>query len=198
MYARSCISCYDMGKLTHNKSADYKLEELLYPVCLYECMCYTVPSDIFLNLPEAKKWYNKQASLDTKAKLCFLSSGSFFVFYQPILALLSSPPPLLTGCHHIFSQLPTTSYSATTDLNTDLASSVPLRRERERYHTLSLPPLCCRVEFCLSHQSSGCWSTPCYFFPISTRFAFQLIRARTGKHCSWLNKRVCHWHLYTP
>lgn len=29
MYARSCISCYDMGKLTHNKSADYKLEELL-------------------------------------------------------------------------------------------------------------------------------------------------------------------------
>lgn len=39
----------------------------------------------------------------------------------------------LTGCHHIFSQLPTTSYSATTDLNTDLASSVPLRRERERY-----------------------------------------------------------------
>lgn len=70
----------------------------------------------------------------------------------------------LTGCHHIFSQLPTTSYSATTDLNTDLASSVPLRRERERYRTLSLPPCCCRLEFCLSHQSSGCWSTPCYFY----------------------------------
>lgn len=78
----------------------------------------------------------------------------------PFFSLFS----LLTGCHHIFSQLPTTSYSATTDLNTDLASSVPLRRERERYRTLSLPPRCCRVEFCLSHQSSGCWSTPCYFY----------------------------------
>lgn len=74
------------------------------------------------------------------------------------------PFSALTGCHHIFSQLPTTSYSATVDLNTDLASSVPLRQERERYRTLSLPPCCCRLEFCLSHQSSGCWSTPCYFY----------------------------------
>lgn len=44
-----------------------------------------------------------------------------------------------TGCHHIFSQLPTTSYSATTDLNTDLALSVPLRQEREIPYP-QLPP----------------------------------------------------------
>lgn len=93
--------------------------------------------------------------------LCFLQANS-----PPLRPHPLSHPPLsvLTGCHHIFSQLPTTSYSATTDLNTDLASSVPLRRERERYRTLSLPPRCCRLEFCLSHQSSGCWSTPCYFY----------------------------------
>lgn len=54
--------------------------------------------------------------------------------FSPSLSLSAFfPPSCLTGCHHIFSQLPTTSYSATTDLNTDLASSVPLRRERERY-----------------------------------------------------------------
>lgn len=133
------FSCYvKLRQLTHNEPTDYKLEELLHPVCLSECMCYT--SDMFLNLPQATKWYNKQAPLDTTAKLCFLSPGSFFVFFQPILPLLSFFFLLcLTGCHHIFSQLPTTSYSATTDLNTDLASSVPLRRERERYRTLSLP-----------------------------------------------------------
>lgn len=103
---------------------------------------------------------------DTTAELGFLSSASFFVFHKPILLVSVSLPSFsaLTGCHHIFSQLPTTSYSATTDLNTDLASSVPLRRERERYRTLSLPPCCCRLEFCLSHQSPGCWSTPCYFY----------------------------------
>lgn len=55
-------------------------------------------------------------------------SGSLSVYLTSLSLLfpfriLSS----LTGCHHIFSQLPTTSYSATTDLNTDLALSVPLR-----------------------------------------------------------------------
>lgn len=93
---------------------------------------------IFLNLPEAAVCTIN--SLGLTAKLCFLLCGSFGVFYQPILffffsvsVCFSFPPSCLTGCHHIFSQLPTTSYSATTDLNTDLASSVPLRRERERY-----------------------------------------------------------------
>lgn len=62
---------------------------------------------------------------------CFPPANSLFLLL--CLCLHSPPPSCLTGCHHIFSQLPTTSYSATTDLNTDLASSVPLRRERERY-----------------------------------------------------------------
>lgn len=48
-------------------------------------------------------------------------------------------------------------------------------RERDTISFAS-PSLCCEVEFCLSHQSSGCWSTPCYFFQIPTHFAFQLIR----------------------
>lgn len=100
------------------------------------CMCNT--PDIFLNLPDTKK--DTINSPDPTAKLCFLSCGSFAVFYQPILFFSFSVSVCfsfsffcLTGCHHIFSQLPTTSYSATTDLNTDLASSVPLRREQERY-----------------------------------------------------------------
>lgn len=67
------------------------------------------------------EWYSKQA-------FCLLAH-SLFCFFLPDL----------TGCHHIFSQLPTTSYSATTDLNTDLALSVPLRREREIPHP-QLPP----------------------------------------------------------
>lgn len=45
----------------------------------------------------------------------------------------------LTGCHRIFSWLPTISCSAATDLNTDLALSVPLRWEQEIPHPL-LPP----------------------------------------------------------
>lgn len=100
------------------------------------CACNT--PDIFRNLPDAKT--DTINSLDPTAKLCFLSCGSFAVFYQPSLFFSFSVSVCfsfsffcLTGCHHIFSQLPTTSYSATTDLNTDLASSVPLRRERERY-----------------------------------------------------------------
>ncbi len=86
-------------------------------------------------MPFLKTIFKKSSRMIQEAGL--LSSGSF-VFYQPFFlpALIFFP---LTGCHHIFSQLPTTSYSATTDLNTDLALSVPLRQEREIPYP-QLPP----------------------------------------------------------
>lgn len=105
-------------------------------------MCNTL--DIFLS-SRSCSLQNKQSgpNKESKAKLCFLflflwfiwcflAANSLFLFLCLCLLFFFSPS-CLTGCHHIFSQLPTTSYSATTDLNTDLASSVPLRRERERY-----------------------------------------------------------------
>lgn len=98
-------------------------------------MCVTLY--IFLNLKNSL--HNKQSGPNRRAVFsvvwliwCFLPANSLFLLLCLCLLFFFSPS-CLTGCHHIFSQLPTTSYSATTDLNTDLASSVPLRRERERY-----------------------------------------------------------------
>lgn len=96
---------------------------------------------MFLNLPLAKKgkplWTHQLSGA-----FCLLAhslfSSSLFSHSLSLFpfALFFLP---LTGCHHIFSQLPTTSDSATTDLNTDLALSVPLRRAREIPYP-QLPP----------------------------------------------------------
>ena len=110
------------------------------PFLLSDSVCMGDTLHIFLNLPEAKNsLHNKQSGPKSKAVFsvvwliwCFLPANSLILLLCLCL-LFFFPPSRLTGCHHIFSQLPTTSYSATTDLNTDLASSVPLRRERERY-----------------------------------------------------------------
>lgn len=58
----------------------------------------------------------------------------FFCFHLTYLAFLY-------WLHHVFSHLPTASYSATTDLNTDLALSVPLRQEREIPYLQLLPTM---------------------------------------------------------
>lgn len=104
---------------TINGSTSLKNYTQFYSLSLCLFMCCA--SDNFLkNLPEAEN--------DTASRLSVFWLIPCFFFL-----------PDLTGCHHIFSQLPTTSYSATTDLNTDLALSVPLRREREIPHP-QLPP----------------------------------------------------------
>lgn len=185
MHARSCECCCYWEKLTHSEPMDYKPEEPITTyflwACLYECIHY---------LPEARN--GKQASLDKLVKQCCMASGSLFVFYKPS-SLFLFPfyfffSPSLTGCHHIFSQLPTTSYSATADLNTDLALSVPLRREQEiPYPRLPRTKLQGWI-LPVSSVFRLLEYMPCYFFQIPTHFTFQLITARTGKHCSWLKE----------
>ena len=101
-----------------------------------------MPQTFLLNLPEAKngtvrgplQTHQLSAAFCLLAYFCFFSTSCFSLL-SFMLYFFS-----LTACHHIFSQLPTTSYSATTDLNSDLALSVPLRREREIPY-LRLPPL---------------------------------------------------------
>lgn len=170
----------------HNEPAEHKLEQLLFSLIYFKIRQHN---------KQASPGHNSWAVLSVvRLILCFLQANS-----PPLCPPPTPPFSPLTGCHHIFSQLPTTFYSATTDLNTDLASSMPLRRERQRYRTLSLPPRCCRLEFCLSHQSSGCWSTPCYFYTFCLSADQSLDRKgkKKKKHCSGLNKatRICKYSL---
>lgn len=76
----------------------------------------------------------------------------------------------LTGCHNAFSQLP----SASCALNIDLALSCAIETRARDSVSPASPPLRCRDEFCLSHQSSGLLLPymPCYFF---NKFPFRLI-----------------------
>lgn len=121
-------------------------------------------------------WLLAHYLFSTNLPLSFFSHFTFFF------------SPSLTGCHHIFSQLPTTSYSATTDLNTDLALSVPLRREQEiPYPRLPRTKLQGWI-LPVSSVFRLLEYMPCYFFQIPTHFTFQLITAQTGKHCSWLKE----------
>ena len=150
-----------------------------------------MPQTFLLNLPEAKngtvrgplQTHQLSAAFCLLAYFCFFSTSCFSLL-SFMLYFFS-----LTACHHIFSQLPTTSYSATTDLNSDLALSVPLRREREIPY-LRLPPLLppppllrCRVWIffaCLiSLPAAGVRLV--ISFQIPTCFALQLISAQTGK-----------------
>ncbi len=145
-------------------------------VCLYECICYAFFKNNF-----QKIFQNDTGSRPSVFWLfCFLPAFFFYLplYFSPLLAatiysLSCQPLPIL--------QPPTLTLTLPCLCHWD---------KSERYHILSFPPLCCRVEFCLSHQSSSCRSTPCYFFQIPTRFAFQLISAQTGKHCSWLKEMV--------
>lgn len=87
-----------------------------------------------LRTTQQTAWTRQQSGVFCRVAHLLFSTSQFSL--SPSLSLsafLSLFFFCLTGCHHLFSQSPTTSYSATTDLNTDLASSVPLRRERERY-----------------------------------------------------------------
>lgn len=159
----------------------------------------TVSEQVYItNIYFKKKNLHSESSLEMlqsaflsgiTAKWHSPSSGSRFALYPPLLSNFLFIFPPLTGCLHISSQLPTTSYSATTDLNADLASSVPLRQEREIPYP-RLPPTMLQGRIL---PVSSVFRLPEYtllFLPDSYTFSFQLISAQTGKHCSWLKERL--------
>lgn len=142
----SSICCCNTDQLKHNKATDFQPEELLNPV-LFTFSEFVYMSGYASGIPF--KIFQGQNGTVSRPLWTHQLSGVFWLIlcFLPALSLSFPcyiiPPPPLTGCHHIFSQLQTTSYSATTNLNTDLALSVPLRREREIPFP-QLPP-CCRV-----------------------------------------------------
>lgn len=97
MHAHSCIYCCFTDKVTHNKwitclkNSYTQFYSLSVCVCLYECICYA--SDNFLKIFQRLRMI-QQAGL--------LSSGSFFVFQQPLFFPPNwLPPYILSVANHL-------------------------------------------------------------------------------------------------
>lgn len=112
-----------------------------------------------------------------------------FLYFPSLLTLFS-----LTGCHDIFSQLLTISYSATTDLNTDLALSVPLRQEREIPYP-QLPPT--MLQGWILPVSSVFWLLEygLLFLPDSYTFRFSADQCPDWKTLLLAQRDGKPWHI---
>lgn len=117
-------------------------------VCLYECICYASEAK---NGAASRPLWTHQLS----GAFCLLAHSLFFflpAFYLLSFLLYFFPKPAATifslSCQPLPILQPLT-----------LTLTLPCLchwDKSERYHILSFLPLCCRVEFCLSHQSYNC------------------------------------------